>query len=105
MFGIDKKQFAQLHYTVQEQQAMIEQLTERLAVLEDIRERKVSDEPWVEVLGGDVDPEKGLQMKLDWNDAFIDQLRAQGYKGTTEGSLVAQWLLNVSNAVKPEDDK
>jgi hypothetical protein len=81
----------------------ISTLRGKVGVLEGLRERKESDEPWVELMGGDIDPEKGLQMQLDWNDAFIDQLRAKGYKGTSEGSLVAEWLLTVSNTVKPQD--
>lgn len=80
-------------------------LQKRVALLEQLRQRKESDEPWVELLGGDIDPDKGLEMNLDWNDAFINQLRSKGYKGATESSLVAQWLLTVSNTVKPEDDK
>lgn len=79
-------------------------MRKRLNVLEGLRERKESNEPWVELIGGDIDPNKGLEMSLDWNDAFIEQLRAKGYRGTTETALVAQWLLTVSNTVKPGDD-
>jgi len=85
------------------QDERIQLLDEKIEYLEGLRARKESDEPWVELLGGDVDPDKGLEMKLDWNDAFVEQLRAQGYKGTTESSLIAQWLLNVSNGVKPQE--
>lgn len=93
-----------LHQSVK-QTELLKLLDQRLRTLEGLKERKESDEPWVELVGGDIDPNKGLQMQLDWNDAFIDQLRAKGYKGTNDGSLVAQWLLTVSNTVRPDDDK
>lgn len=82
----------------------VDEHSETLTSLQFLKQRKESDEPWIEVMGGDVDPEKGLQLNLDWNDAFINQLRAQGYKGTTEGSLVGQWLLAVSQSVASEED-
>lgn len=76
------------------------------AVSADTLERhklKTSDDPWIDIIGSDVDPTKGLQLTMDWNDAFIEQLRAQGYKGTTEQALVAQYLLVLSNNMKGED--
>lgn len=87
-----------------ERDAHYKEIDAKVRELYDIRERKLSDEPWVEVIGGDVDPERGLQMRLDWNDAFIEQLRAQGYRGTSESTLVGQWLLNVSNTVTDGGD-
>lgn len=100
----------QLTKLFQGQQSIIKSLSDQLTTQDEtinniafLKQRKESDAPWIEVLGGDVDPEKGLQLNLDWNDAFIDQLRAQGYRGTTEGSLVGQWLLAVSQNVAGEE--
>ena len=91
---------------VNQQNTIIKSLTERVdnqqsvvAAQIDIIAKKESDDPWVELKGGDVDPEKGLELQLDWNNAFIDQLKAQGYRGNDEGQLVAQWLLQISQSV------
>lgn len=74
-------------------------------VLLDLKRRKESDEPWIDFTGGDIDPEKGVELKFDWNDAFIDQLRAQGYKGITETELVGQYLLQLSNMIAVEQNQ
>jgi len=77
----------------------LEKIETSLEPLLDHQHRKESDEPWLEVLGGDIDDVKGVELKLDWNDAFIDQLRSQGYTGTTETTLVGKYLLTLGNTV------
>lgn len=69
----------------------------------DLKTRKESDEPWIDFTGGDIDPDKGLQLQLDWNDAFIDQLRSQGYRGITETELVGQYILELSNMIAEKE--
>lgn len=59
---------------------------------------KQGTEPWVEVLGHQ-ETDQGIQMKLDWNDAFIEELRSAGYHGTSEYDLVMAWLASVSAEV------
>lgn len=68
--------------------------------LNHLRDRKESDEPWFEFVGGEVHPEHGLELRLDWNDAFINQLRTQGYKGTSDDELIAQYIANVQKSVE-----
>lgn len=75
-------------------------LDKKIKLLLDLKERKESDDPWVELMGGDVDSKNGLELNLDWNEAFIQQLRARGYKGAAEGDLVAQWLQEVQKMIK-----
>ncbi len=105
---IGTKQFEETVNDLQKRITILEesndQLISTVQVLNDIREKKLSDEPWVEVLGGDIDPEKGLQLKLDWNDAFIDQLRAQGFKGTSESSLIGEYLLQLSQMMAENEE-
>jgi hypothetical protein len=83
-------------------QEQIDKLIDAVDKLNDLRDRKESDEPWVEVLGGNVDSEKGLEIKLDWNDAFVDQLKKKGYKGTTEQELISSYLLELSKSIGEE---
>jgi len=52
-------------------------------------------EPHVEIIGDGIDPKKGIKMELDWNDAFIDYLKANGYKGTDEETIVQLWITHL----------
>lgn len=56
-----------------------------------------STEPWVSIRSDKVDHEKGLQLELDWNEAFIKYLRANGVKGTKEEDVVAYWLTMINS--------
>jgi len=51
-----------------------------------------SNEPYIKIIGDSIDPDRGLELTLDWNDAFIAYLRANGYHGTSEESIIQQWL-------------
>lgn len=55
-------------------------------------ERYKSKTPWVEIKGADVDSAKGIKIELDWNDAFIVDLREAGIKGKTDEEVVQKWL-------------
>ena len=68
--------------------------------LNHLRDRKDSDEPWFEFVGGEVHPEHGLELRLDWNDAFIEQLKRQGYKGTSDDEIIAQYVANVQKTIE-----
>lgn len=52
-------------------------------------------EPLVSVVGESIDPEKGLVLTLDWNDEFIQYLRENGYYGTSDETIIQQWLGNL----------
>ena len=49
-------------------------------------------EPLIQILGERIDPEKGVELALDWNDEFITYLRANGYHGITEEAIIQHWL-------------
>jgi hypothetical protein len=71
-------------------------LEARLNTLEEAeRERKArwsSDTPWVELIGDQLDNNNRLQIELDWNPAFIRNLRENGFTGDTEDIIVQRWL-------------
>jgi hypothetical protein len=57
--------------------------------------RKDSKEPWVQVVGEDIDPERGIKIELDWNDAFVKYLKNSGYTGTSDEAIVQKWLAHM----------
>jgi hypothetical protein len=61
-------------------------------------------EPWVKVLGIEVDendPGQGA-FELDWNDIFIAKLVRAGYQGKTDHDLVDNWFKAVCRNVVTE---
>lgn len=58
---------------------------------------KYSTEPWMQFVGGEVDPVKGVAINLDWNTAFVDQLRRNGFTGINELQIVSQFLVQVAS--------
>lgn len=58
-------------------------------------DKKKSKEPWVQVIGEDIDPERGIKIELDWNDAFVKYLKQNGYTGTSDEAIVQKWLAHM----------
>ncbi len=54
--------------------------------------RKNSDEPWVEIKSDSIDPDKGIQIGLDWNDNFIEYLKSNGLTGKSDEVIVQKWI-------------
>ena len=61
---------------------------------EDVKQ-KASDQPWVTIIGESINPEKGIKIELDWNDAFVKYLKANGYNGSDEETVVGKWLVHL----------
>lgn len=65
-------------------------------------ERKKSNKPWVELIGEpiqqkDDDGNSLIGFELDWNDAFIKDLRSKGFKGATDEQVVNKWLTTLNS--------
>lgn len=58
-------------------------------------------EPYVAILGIDVDPENIHQgaFELDWNEKFVANLMRAGYQGKTDADVVDQWFQAVCRNV------
>jgi hypothetical protein len=54
--------------------------------------RRNGTEPWVEIKSERIDPVKGIQIELDWNDAFIQYLKDSGITGRDEETVVQRWI-------------
>lgn len=77
------------------QEIAAHELRKEAAELKLADERQQSDNPFVEIISDGYDPELGVQLQLDWNAAFIKELRAKGYTGSTEREIVNKWLITV----------
>ena len=64
---------------------------------------KASDEPWVD-LKGYTETSNGLKISLDWNNAFIEHLRAAGMKGVDDEQIVHTWLAMLMKDVSTKTD-
>lgn len=56
------------------------------------RERYNSPEPWVNVFSRGHNSDKGIELELFWNPAFIAYLKANNIDGDTEEDAVQNWL-------------
>lgn len=56
-----------------------------------ISRMKQSTEPWVDVVGWS-ETDKGVKVELEWNDAFVDYLRASGVTGADDDQVVQKWV-------------
>jgi len=78
------------------------------AELKKADDRQNSDVPFVEIISDGYDPELGVQLQLDWNAAFIKELKSKGYRGRNERDIVNKWLTAVHKQLAnefEEDDK
>lgn len=62
---------------------------------EQVEPTRNEKEPWVRVVGENIDPVKGIQIELDWNDAFVVYLRNNGYTGSSDEAIVQKWLAHL----------
>jgi hypothetical protein len=78
-------------------QAAIEadKATQAAAVEKAADERQKSDTPFVEIISDGYDPELGVQLQLDWNEAFVKELKSKGYKGRNDREIVNKWLIEM----------
>lgn len=58
---------------------------------EEAEKHRDSKEPWVTVVGETVTND-GIKIELDWNDAFVNFLKAQGVTGKDDTQVVQKWL-------------
>jgi hypothetical protein len=55
-------------------------------------------EPWIGVINDNFDHylgTSGFEIEFDWNDLWIEKLRANGYQGLTEEDVVEHWFQEV----------
>jgi hypothetical protein len=74
-------------------------------------DKKVADvkgEPYICVLNSEYNPDEkldGLFFEFDWNDKWIEELKAAGYTGFTEDQIVQRWFTDICRGVVQETDQ
>lgn len=65
----------------------------------------IKEEPWVTVIEMDFGGKNALEgsFELDWNEFFVDKLRAEGYVAPTPDAIVNQWFMEVCRNVAMEE--
>ena len=79
---------------------VLETAEETLSVLTEEMEK--SNKPHVVIRSLSFSPEQGIQVKLDYNAAFIRYLTANGVTGKNEDEIVRKWLAMLSNDIMHE---
>lgn len=65
----------------------------------------IKGEPWVTVLNMDFTKGSSLEgsFELDWNEFFVEKLRAEGYVAANSEALVNQWFMEVCRTIALEE--
>lgn len=89
----------------QEHQQKVKEAEESIETIGE--QMKDSNEPFVNVLSLGFTPENGLEVKLDYNKAFIRYLNKAGIEGTNDEETIRLWLAHlnydISEEAKAED--
>jgi hypothetical protein len=88
-----KRVYQEIKEEIDEEQANAPTL--QRVVSEEADKYRDSKEPWVTIIG-DTISDDGIQIALDWNDAFINYLKSEGVTGVDETQIVQKWLAMVS---------
>lgn len=63
----------------------------------DRKKRYDADEPFVEIISEHFnEAEGGVQLRLDWNGAFIKHLKKNGFTGPSDEAIVDNWIVALS---------
>jgi hypothetical protein len=62
-------------------------------------EKYTSAIPWVELKSADYNEVKGIEIQLDWNEAFIQYLKDNKITGKDEETIIQKWLGAISQEV------
>jgi hypothetical protein len=85
-----------------------QQEQDRIVHEEYVEKMKASTEPWVDIVSW-AEGEHEVETKLDWNDAFIADLRASGFTGANDEQIIQQYLVilskNMASKMDDESDK
>lgn len=68
-------------------------------------EATIKGEPYVAVINSNYKPEDkldGLYFEFDWNDLWIEELKANGYQGFTDDQIVQRWFEDLCRGVVDE---
>jgi len=81
----------------EDQQKLLDGAEENITALS--KEMEKSSEPHVIVRSVGFTAENGIEIKLDFNDAFIRYLNASGIKGRNNDETIRHWLAQLSHEI------
>ena len=87
----------------QEAQDNLRREDEKNQHAEFVAKMKESPDPWVEIQGWTQSAEGQVRIELDWNDAFVDELRKQGITGADEDQAIQKWLILLMQELTEEE--
>ncbi len=69
------------------------------------RDATIRGEPWVNVVNMDFTKKSSLEgsFELDWNEPFVEKLKAEGYTGPTNDNIVNQWFMELCRNIAMEE--
>lgn len=68
--------------------------------------KRNSKEPWVEIVSENYDDStQQVEMKLDWNQAFINMLKSNGYTGRDEQEIIDKWFKSLVGSIAEDLNK
>lgn len=88
-FNNIKEQISFLQNELSSKTKELEELKAKQQIYEN---KKNSKEPWIILNSAEYDNESGFKIELDWNAAFIKQLKENGIDGPTEEIIIQKWL-------------
>ena len=82
---------------------LVEQrVSAKIRTVEEQRESRLNGStPYFEVISElDVNDNGRTKIELDWNQAFIKELRSKGYTGTNEEEIIHKWMRVLADQVE-----
>lgn len=64
-----------------------------------LEEMRTSSNPWVEIIGINVDKDNQIKIELDWNVPFVEYLKKSGYTGPDEDTIVQRYVAVLSKQI------
>lgn len=80
---------------------------QRIATIEQERQTRLeSKNPYFEIITEvDLDDDSKTKFELDWNPAFITELKGKGYTGRTDQEYVYKWIRTIADQVEQTMDE
>lgn len=60
------------------------------------KKKKEGEQPFIEVISEGFS-DGGMELKLDWNEAMINLLKRNGYRGETDDDIIERYLSDMFN--------
>ena len=66
------------------------------------KKKKGKKEPFVKIVGILEEANGKIRLELDWDDAFIQHLKANGYTGVDDSAIIQRYIAELTAMVTAE---